>query len=280
MQTRDQSIKSYINLANRESTDLLLEGTGPRVTMALPYLSSLDIEELAKFKEIHAFSGGVYAYLVCVAEKTGFLLKPIEDYFKTLDPIVRAAHNKQNLQFLRILKRAIFKQPLYSDTHYMDVARATFKPEFLEAKLSDLSDNFSPYVGVIGSKKPVPIASVDGQSKESITVGNVITYAMRIPFLFGKPSLKAPFYDANYAPAFIEVRRELINSDRNMLALSMWNKASRGTTQFVNLVSADEKAKKVFRRDISSVVFNRANPMFEQDLRRAYADATIPERRG
>jgi len=67
------------------SNVLILDSTGPGVTSHFSFLAEVGIERLEKFKAIHAFSGGIFAYLSYYAYQNGLLRHDVEEYVKNLD---------------------------------------------------------------------------------------------------------------------------------------------------------------------------------------------------
>jgi len=55
------------------SSSLVLDGTGPRLTIQLPYLSAMGFDTINSFDHIFAFSGGVGAYCAYLAQVHGCL---------------------------------------------------------------------------------------------------------------------------------------------------------------------------------------------------------------
>lgn len=263
-------IRNFIQRHESESTRLLLEGTDPRVTMMMPYLSGVGMEVLEKFSEIHVFSGSTFAYINYIAFEKNHYLHPLKTYYGGLDKAIRYAHNKSRFQPLYQMIKFLTGKPLYGNLPYKEIFDYAFTREFLDTPFTEVSSNLVPYIGVYGKDHPVALTKENGFETDKITVEELLTMAMKVPFLYGRATKQDPYYDANYCRNFKTGRDQLINSEVKTLAISMWSKKPKGNTEFIHVLGDQEVPKKVFRNDIMSVVLNYPNPRYAQDLYLTY----------
>jgi hypothetical protein len=266
-----REVRQFVARYPHTPKNLVLDGTGPRVTMLLPYLKAAGEDTLAQFDKVCAFSGGVYAYLNYLAYQANAYLHSVSRYMQELDKTLRAAHRQGPFQLLRMCANYIGKRPLYADEPFRRVVEFSFKPDFLRARLVDVAPNFYPFVGVYGLSQPVPIDEANGFSRQTLTVGEALAMAVKIPFLYGGGTVEDKYFDANYAEGFLLARQKLLRSGRKTLVMTMWNQGEQENVQFVNICPG-KNPRAVIRKDIASILFNIPNPKYRDDLQMAYTD--------
>jgi len=248
---------------------LVLDGTGPRVTMLLPFLQASGRDTLSAFERVYAFSGGVYAYFNYLAYNAGAYKHPVNCYYNELDKTLRSAHRQKKPQLLHLVKNYINKRPLYPYEPFRDVVDFSFDRDFLNSKLIDVAPNFYPYIGIYGQSEPVPLDEANGFDRQNITVRDALAMAVKVPFLYGGGTKEDIYYDANYAPGFLMARHKLLSNGNKTLCMTMWEYGIKNDAHFVN-ISRGREAKKILRRDVVSILFNIPNRYYEEDLRLTY----------
>jgi hypothetical protein len=263
--------KAFVERCATQPKQLVLDGTGPRVTMLLPFLKAAGMDNLRSFDRIYAFSGGVYAFFNCVAYHHGAYVHPVEHYYKELDKKLRSSHRHGRLPLFNLLQNYLRKQPLFPRQPFREVMDFSFTQEFLDTRLVEVAPNFYPLVGVYGKSEPLPLTAEHGFDRDNMTVRDALTMSVKIPFLYGGNTKDDRFFDANYASGFLLARNKLLNNGHQTLLMTMWEKKDRPGVDVVN-IARGRPPKKIIRNDVLSILFNFPNRYYEEDLKLTYED--------
>lgn len=272
-------ISDYLTLhSDKENIDLLLDGTGPRFTVQLPYLCGLSTN-LERFNNIHAFSGGVAAYCVFLAQQHGFVKREPSYYFNTADKMVRESHYLTMKEKLSLISRIYNKKSIYDDLPYMRFFLNLIKPEFFQLTLNEIAPNFIPYIAYPNSLKPIAISKSNGFDVSKITIEEVMVPSMKIPHIysgdFGSTKrqhhsvdkLESAF-DATYVAGYWPFRSRLSKSTP-LVALTMTEKGLDEQSCRVNILNG-KTARMSIGKDITSLLLNIPNRRYKGDLTLAY----------
>lgn len=270
-ETFGEKSRAFVERCAAQPSQLVLDGTGPRVTMLLPYLKAAGMDNLRSFDRIYAFSGGVYAFLNCVAYHHGAYVHPVEHYYKELDRKLRSSHRHGRLPLLNLLQNYLRKQPLFPHQPFRDVMDFSFTQEFLNTRLVAVAPNFYPLIGVFGKSEPVPLTHEHGFDRNNITVRDALAMAVKIPFLYGGNTRDDKYFDANYASGFLLARNKLLNNGQQTLLMTMWEKKGRPGVEVIN-IARGRPPKKIMRKDVLSILLNVPNRYYEEDLKLTYED--------
>jgi len=254
--------------ANTVQPQLILDGTGPRITLHLPYLIAMQ-ERLVEFKKVHAFSGGIMAYLVARAHTLNGLRYPVSDYSRDLDKVIRRSHKQPAYKIPIMVKRFFSGAPVYERPVYMDLATYAFKDEFLQTHVHQVAPALIAYVGDSRKSGPVPITNTVGINYARLTVSELMQMALKIPFLYRDPEGTA-FYDATYAPGFLALRRRLIDDSARSLLLTMWDTDTSSTGSELIRIYSGKRPKRRVQLDILHILFNVPNSHYRKDIQRAF----------
>jgi len=263
--------RAFLERYSEQPKQLVLDGTGPRVTMLLPFLKAAGMDAIKSFDRIYAFSGGVYAYLNSVAYHHGAYVHPVEHYYRELDRKLRSSHRHGRLSMLVLLKNYFDKRPLFPSQPFREVMDFSFNQEFLNSRLVDVAPNFYPLVGIYGQSEPRPLSVEHGFDRENITVRDALAMSVKIPFLYGGNTKEDMFFDANYASGFLSARGKLLSNGYKTLLMTMWEGKDRPGIDVVNIAQGRDP-KKIMRFDVMSILFNLPNRYYEEDLKLTYED--------
>lgn len=256
------------------SSSLVLDGTGPRLTIQLPYLSAMGLETISRFDRVFAFSGGIGAYCAYLAQVHGCLNHDLSHYLTSIDQEARQAHRLPFTAMMKLLNKFISKQPVYSHLCYMDLFRHVISKEFLSLPIDELAPNFIPYVAMPKILRPLAVTAENGFDRASITVAELMAAGMKIPHIYDggscvRRSSLAMAYDAAYTAGYLPVRSRLLNShDATVILTTLMD----GLPEHVCAINLFEGKKADYQRaiDIISLLFNIPSKRYQRDLELAY----------
>jgi len=263
-------INSYLQ-QNTNKPSLLLDGTGPRLTMHLPYLSGLGMNTLKSFEHVHAFSGGIGAYCAFLGQSLGALRQDLEYYYDGADRHARHTHRQPLLQYSKLLAQFIRKRPIYNQLHYMEFFRALLNEKFLQSPIDSVAPNFIPYIAHPDHFGPIALTAKNDFDRSKLTIYEVMAMSMKIPAFYSTPEdgLLGSAYDATYTSGYWSARNKLAASFGSGVVLSLY---PRGLAKHLCVIdlAKNKKVKPYILYDMLALVLNIPNKRYKNDLHLAY----------
>lgn len=273
-QTLVDPIKHYLkqqsSKKNIKDHSLLLDGTGPRLTLHLPYLKGIEAEIGKPFKRVYAFSGGIGAYCVYLAQANNFLNYEVQDYFASVDYQARLAHKISFKDYAKLLKNIFTKKPIYNSLRYMQLFRYIIKDEFFNLPLKQIAPNFIPYIALPERIRPVAVSKQNGFDRSTLTIGQVMEMGMKIPRLYSKSELALNAFDSTYTPGYWNTRQQLSKSEKSIVILTTNENKLSDTACIINILQG-KNVRYQTSFDIISLLLNIPNPHYQKDLLLAYS---------
>jgi hypothetical protein len=227
---------------------LILDGTGPGVSSHFGFLSQIGGENLGKFKAIHAFSGGIFAYLAHLALQSGYLRYDLEEYAENLDRRTIEFYHQDRKSIFRILAKLVAGKPIFS-WHVLDRSiNYIFSKEFLEKPISSLPANFHPYVAAESR-----CMRVDSSSPEwgSLRVYDLLLAGSSIPFVFEANTLTSRFSDAVFAKDFRYTLGGLLRASAPTIIVSMWPRRDSDNVSVYRTLESGSGKCRLYRDSLS-----------------------------
>jgi hypothetical protein len=264
MKQIEKTIYDFLQRHPAETVNLVLDSTGPSLTKHYLALSAIGTENLAKFKKIHTFSGGTFAYFGFLAAANNNCRHALPEYYKNLDRTMRRAHTEL-VPVLPPAIRFLRKKAFYNSAAPIEsVIRYVFKDDFLASPASSLEKNFTAYYAPSKGQDQALIQFSSGKTISGIdTVFDVIRYAVNIPFLYGR---NGQMSDPAFHPAYRRALKTVANSGEPALVVTPWKSGEKGSTLYLNPF-APANQKLVMGRDILCLLTNIPNPTYGRDLK-------------
>lgn len=257
-------ISNYFSSLNGEMPRLVLDGTGPGVTMHLPLLNLLGDARLQKFERVDGFSGGALAFIVFWAHGKRLLRGESQDFIQTFDQNFRSNHHDHLLSPLTSVIRLLMKKPAFGESKIRKHIRYIFSDKFLAMKASDLPENFVCYVAV---NKSTEIETVDHayRLKNALDMESLLSALVAIPFAYG--AINGSYYDAVYGPDFRSVYAKLTKDNvQPTLVLSMRRSGAQANTTFIRPTTV-KNAKSRLKSDSLRLLLNFPNSIYADEIR-------------
>ncbi len=248
---------------------LILDGTGPRLTVHLPYLNGMGVNILDQFEDVHAFSGGIGAYCIYLAQRQGYLKHDFSHYFTEVDRQARVAHRQSLKQYVVLARNYLLKQPLYDSLCYMNLFRYVIQDEFLQAPLDDVAPNFIPYVALPERIRPVPVTADNGFDRSKMSVSEVMEVGMKIPRVYSDFNRHRKAFDATYTAGYWNTRLRISESLPSTVILSTNPSGVSYDACVIDILDGkNPRYQRLF--DLMTLILNLPNGRYQRDLRLAY----------
>jgi hypothetical protein len=230
------------------SNVLILDSTGPGVTSHFSFLAKVGIERLEKFKAIHAFSGGIFAYLSYYAYQNGLLRHDVEEYVKNLDRRFIDFHHRGRKSPLGLFLKLLSGKPVFSWRALDRQIKYIFSPAFLERPISSLPENFVPYLAVENQ-----CVGVDSSSAEwrSFRVYDLLLAGSSIPFVYETNALTQRYSDAVFSENFRLVFKKLVKTSTPTLVATMWPRRNTDTVRIHQTLASGSGRRRMYRDGFS-----------------------------
>ena len=266
-----EPIFDYLQKNNVNETSLILDGTGPRFSMQLPFLAGLGIDNIQSFKEIHAFSGGIGAYCVYLAQSLGALRFDLEYYYEAADKHARNSHRQPLLQYPKMLGNLLKKRPIYTELHYMKFFESVLTDDFLNASIDSVAPNFKPYIAHPDHYGPIAICSEKNFDRSMLSMHDVMSMSMKIPAIYSTPgeTKMDQAYDATFTEGYWNMRNKLTASFDSAVVLSLFPRGITKQNCIIDLAK-DKNVKTYLLFDMLTLVMNIPNKRYKNDLQMAY----------
>ena len=260
-------INTFFNKYGSSKPLMVIDGTGIGITMHLPILYLLDLSDLNSFEEIHAFSGGIYAYLTRWGFENKYNKYQYDEYEKNIDKKFRSFHFKDKgtvFTLANSLKCIINKQAIFNHTPLKQIAEYVFSDEFLSKKLICLPDNFIPYLSN-KDNKIIPITK-ESDLRKSLSIKDLLISSACIPFIYGRYKINTnlSIYDAIYSTNFKKIRKNILLKENPKMVLSMWKNGSYKNTYYFNPIPSQKPAYR-FYKDMFLLGLNIPNSIYGKE---------------
>ncbi|MEQ1875557.1 MAG: hypothetical protein ABL958_02860 [Bdellovibrionia bacterium] len=251
-----------------QAPSLILDSTGPGLTMHLPVLEALSKMGMGSFQEIHAFSGGAMAYVCQWAKDEGFLKHSVEYYAENYDKIFRQNHHRGFWSPLKALFLMLLGKSAWSYSTMATHLHQMFKPEFMAAPVSILPENFTFY---LGRKDSGEVVTMDAKARResNLTMEEALTAIVGMPGIYGYTPNS--FYDSVYSPGYKAFYRNLLRVKRPKVIVAAIAKQGSVRGNFYVNPLGNGLLKSRMMGDIFRLLFNMPNPQYRRDISAAWA---------
>ncbi len=251
------------------ATELILDGTGPCVSMHFPNLALFSFFELQSLAAIHAFSGGVFAYLSILARENNYLCHAPQEYAHNLDKAFRGFHHRNLLSLPKAVVRYSRKGSLFGAAPLLSHIRYVFKPDFLDSDIRVLPRNFKPYLNDLTTGRAIQIDTAKG----GMTVLQLLFTATSVPFLYRDESMPN-WSDVVYSKDFKRVYFGVLKSNGPKIVSTMW-KSGRSTDSLYLSTVRPGLARRRLISDIAKLVLNVPNNNFRREMESGFVTSKI-----
>lgn len=261
-----------------DETRLILDSTGPAVTKHYLVLSTIGIKRLHQLREIHAFSGGVFAYFGFHGLVDGKTNQSLEGLLtRNSEAAIRRCHHPSLLSPLRTLHGLLFRQTAFGTrAPLVDTLNYIFTADHLERRLEDFPPNIKIYLGVKGKKAPIgvslgtlPLLGDAANDLQNRPIRDLVAMACAVPCIYGLAGRGDQFFDAGYTKDYLKTRRAIFREDGPTFVSTPWRQGKRGHMVFVNCYG-HSSPKLRMQIDVMKLLLNLPNRDWAQDITAAF----------
>ena len=262
-------IERFLALHDPSEARLILDGTGPGLTMHFPALRTLGSARLRRFGEVHAFSGGVLAYLGWDAFESGNWQNPRDEIVFNVERRFRKFHHRRPWSAGGALANLVRRRPAFGASPIDALLRYLFTDAFLARPVTTLPGTFHPYLSSCGAEDPRSIHDLSEADSHALTLFDLIRASIRMPAVYGGGTPDDPYYDAVFAPGFRRTYHALLNDERPTLVFTMWRSGSRGNTTFVRTIRGSRPRMRLYA-DLLGLLLNVPRPVYTAEMVQAF----------
>jgi hypothetical protein len=271
-----EEVREFLQNHAPEDSVLVLDSTGPAVTRHYLVLSALGRENVLRFKEIHAFSGGAFAifgFLGLTAQRARLPFPELRS--PATERALRRYHHLRPFSILRAWTNMARRRSAFGSNEPVSAMLAhLFEADYLSQPFHEFPDNIVLHLGQRGN--PCVVRLTNGPSCDSLcqvartrSLGEVVVAAITVPFVYGRANGKDEFFDAVYTTGYREALKATGNTGRPTLVSTPWRSGMKGNIQFINCFP-DPHQKLTMLKDFVWLTLNLRNRAWGEDIYAAF----------
>jgi len=274
----DAQVEAFFELHRPEDVCLVLDSTGPSLTKHYLVLHAIGRERLARLREIHSFSGGVWAYFGFLALAGGKSNHSYEAYAtRRVEGAMRRFHHPTAFGPLRALYRLACRKPAFGSAQPIhDMLNYYFAADFMAQRLEQFPHSVRLHIGMDGRPEPLEVSAAalahgapELRRFAQLSIREIIVLATTVPFVYGRDRDDI-YYDAAYAAGYVKALKRVSSSGRPTLVSTPWKTGRKDSITFVNcFASANPQFSMAL--DFARLILNIPNNAFGHDIVCAFA---------
>lgn len=223
-----------------EATRLLLDSTGPSFTRQYIVLNAIGYERLLACKEIHAFSGSVFALFGFIAFSTGANRLSIDELCDPrTEKIFRDQHHDGRFSGVKSLARLATGGSAFRSTQALIDSLETTFGDFVNQAFSNFDANIHIYLSKTKGQPPLILSNNARCSPElhklrQQPIKHMIAMAANVPFVYGGIQSNAPYFDPVYGGHYLKTLKSLTSDAQPTLISTPWRSGRKQHRHFVN----------------------------------------------
>jgi hypothetical protein len=272
-------VEDFFETHRPEDVCLVLDSTGPSLTKHYIVLQAIGVDRLSRMGEIHAFSGGVWAYfgyLALIGSKSNHAYEAYGT--RSVEAAMRRFHHPNALGPLRALYRLARRQSAFGGAQPIrDMLSYYFADDYLARKLDSFPPNLHLHLGLKRQADPLEISTDSVARAENpdilpfreMSIRDIIVLAITVPFVYGMADHGDRYFDAAYTLGYVKTLKCLSSNRPATLVSTPWRKGRKAETIFVNCFD-DGNPKVQMALDFTKLILNMPNRTFGHDIAGAF----------
>lgn len=258
-----------------EDSSLLLDSTGPSFTRQYIVLSAIGVERLAKFGEIHAFSGSVYALFGYLAFATGGNRVSVESLcHEDAETVFRNQHHIGRFSGLRSISKLMVGKPAFSSVSPLLESLEYMFGDFVEQPFSAFGANIHVYLAKTKDAPLLVLSNNDRCSPElehlrDRPIKQIIAMAANVPIVYGGAREGTPYFDPVYTAHYLPTLKAITSTDRHTLISTPWRSGQKDNRRYLNCYPAGN-ARWLMLKDFTRLVSGQRNVSWSRDIYTAF----------
>ena len=235
-----QDIAAYFQHYQADETRLLLDSTGPGFTRQYIVLNAIGYERLRECKEIHAFSGSVFALFGFIAFSTGANRLSVDELCDPrTEKIFRDQHHSGSFSGIKSLARLATGGSAFSSTQALIDSLETTFGDFVNQPFSYFDANIHIYLAKTKGQPPLILSnnarcSPELQMLRQHPIKHIIAMAANVPFVYGGIQSNTPYFDPVYGGHYLPTLKSLTSDEQPTLISTPWRSGRKAHRHFVN----------------------------------------------
>lgn len=273
-------VEVFFSSYTPEESCLILDSTGMAATKHYLVLSAIGLDRLHRMREIHAFSGGAFAYFGFHGLLQGQTNHPVSHISgREAEAAIRAFHHPSGLGPLRAMRGLLREKTAFGSSAPLEaMVDFLFTPELLEKRLTDFPPNLTLYLGVKGEAAPIGVSveslprlgELEGRLRE-LSIRSLMTLASTVPFVYGRRERGDDFFDAAFTPGYRSTLKRIIKENPVTLVSTPWRESKRGSVTFINCYGYSN-SKRRMKLDFMRLLLNLPNRDWGRDIAAAFPE--------
>lgn len=255
-----------------EHSVLVLDSTGPTVTRHYMVLSALGRDNVLRFKEIHAFSGGAFAifgFLGITAQRARMDVPGLRS--AETERALRRYHHQPRFSVARAWMNLARRRSAFGSNEPVAAGLAhLFQADYLSQPFRGFAPNVVLHLGQRGSPSVVRLSNGPKHdaacaSLRDRSLGAVIASAITVPMVYGRADSSDTFFDAVYTDGYRAALKASSSTGSPTLVSTPWRSGRKGSIQFVNCFPSRHQ-KLAMLKDFVYLMSNLPNRSWAEDI--------------
>ncbi|WP_432719551.1 hypothetical protein R0381_000315 [Jeongeupia wiesaeckerbachi] len=258
-----------------ESSCLLLDSTGPSFTRQYIVLNAIGADRLARFGEIHAFSGSVYALFGFLAFSSGRNRVAIESLCnEDAEMVFRNQHHAGRFSGLRSMLRLIKGKSAFGTVSPLLASLEYIFGDFVEQPFSAFGNNIHIYLAKSKDAPLLVLSNNDNCSPEleplrKRPIKHIIAMAANVPLVYGGKQDGAPYFDPVYTNHYLPTLKQITGTERRTLISTPWRSGQKENRRYLNCYPSGN-ANWLMLKDFIRLVAGLRNVSWSRDIYAAF----------
>jgi hypothetical protein len=272
------AVENFFTHHQPQESCLVLDSTGMAATKHYLVLAAIGLERLGQFREIHAFSGGAFAYFGfhgLIEGKTNYSLPTLAA--GRTEAAIRRLHHPNVLGPVRALYSFLLNKTAFgTSVPLAEMVNFIFSPEHLERRLQDFPSNIKIYLGVKGAEAPIGVSretlsqlGESGARLQDLPVRDLMVLSSKVPFVYGLKDKSDEFFDAAFTRGYKSALKSIVRKNRPTLVSTPWREGNRGNVTYLNCYGHKHQ-KRQMRMDFAKLLLNLPNHGWGRDISAAF----------
>jgi hypothetical protein len=258
-----------------EQSSLLLDSTGPSFTRQYIVLGAIGLERLARFEEIHAFSGSVYALFGYMAFASGRNQISIDALcHEEAETVFRNQHHAGRFSGLRAIARLAAGRPAFGTVDPLIASLEYMFGDFVDQPFSTFGSNIHIYLAK-SKDAPLLVLSNNGRCSpellqlRAMPIKQVIAMAANVPIVYGGARAGTPYFDPVCTCHYLPTLKAIAAGERHTLISTPWRSGQKDNRRYLNCYPQGN-ARWLMLKDFARLVSGQRNVSWSRDIYAAF----------
>jgi hypothetical protein len=272
------NIADYFSAHRPANSTLLLDSTGPSFTRQYIVLNKIGLDRLFSFKEIHAFSGAVYALFGYIAFMTEKNVVSIDALCQPdAERVFRDQHHPGLLSGLRAVSKMLVGRPAFGSVAPLIASLEYIFGDFVNQPFSAFPDNIYIY---LAKSKEAPLLVLSNNERctpelqplRQAPIKHIIAMSANVPMLYGGSQANVPYFDPVYTKQYVATLKKIGAAENPLLVSTPWRSGQKDNRYYLNCYPQGNP-RWLMLGDLARLVGAQKNVCWSRDIYTAFRHA-------